>query len=100
MQGILAFFSKTKVMMVLLTALLTAVRAIVHAQWPDVTLPSPEQVLALGGGLIACHTFTDVVALARDAVLAYLQTPKTSPASDISEAIKGVMSAALGGPKA
>jgi hypothetical protein len=79
MSFILGFFSKTKVAMMLLTAVLEGALAIARAKWPNATLPSAEQVLALGGGLIACHTVTDVVALIKDAILAYAQTPRATP---------------------
>ena len=47
---------------------LVAVLAYFKSAHPDWTLPSAGQILALGGGLIACHTITDVVHLVTDAI--------------------------------
>jgi len=63
-----------KLLYALITAGLEGLRAAVHAAHPDWTLPTTDQVLAMGAGLIACHTLTDVVHLIADAIAAWRQT--------------------------
>ena len=87
------FLSGKKVTYTLFTLAIEAVLGFVRSRWPDITLPSTDQILALGAGLIACHTLTDVTALVKDAVLAYLQTPK--PASGVAESIASALTGAL-----
>ena len=60
--------TKSKLGYTLLTMAVEAVLAYFKSAHPDWTLPSAGQILALGGGLIACHTITDVVHLVTDAI--------------------------------
>ena len=87
------FLSGKKVMYAVLTFAVETILGYVRTRFPDVTLPSTEQVLALGAGLIACHTLTDVVAIVKDAIVAYAQTPK--PATDLLKSVTSAMTAAL-----
>jgi hypothetical protein len=87
------FMSGKKLTYALLTLAIEAVLGFLRSRFPDITLPSTDQILALGAGLIACHTLTDVTAIIKDAVLAYLQTPK--PASGIAESIASALTGAL-----
>jgi hypothetical protein len=56
-------------------ALSSALGALKSAH-PDWVIPSSDQVIALGAGLIGCHTITDVIAIVKDAITAYKSTPK------------------------
>jgi hypothetical protein len=87
------FLSGKKIMYAALTFVVEAILGYARARWPDVTLPSSDQILALGAGLIACHTLTDVVAIIKDAVVAYLQTPK--PASSLMQSVTSALTGAL-----
>jgi hypothetical protein len=88
------FMSGKKLAYAALTFAVETVMGFLRSRFPDVTLPSTDQVLALGMGLIGCHTLTDLTALIKDAVLAYLQTPK--PASGVAESIASAFKMALG----
>jgi len=62
MTALLALIPK-KALYAVVTGLVSAAIAAAKAKWPSVPWPSPEAILALGGGVVGAHTVTDVVHL-------------------------------------
>lgn len=72
----IAGFLPRKIKIAVATMVVEAARSFVAAKFPDLTLPSTDQIIQFGLMLIGAHTVTDVFAIIKDGIVAYSQTKK------------------------